>query len=140
MFCGIWYHFYNLKNMKNTHEGVFLTKNSTPPWVVFTFYKLYKWYQTAQRITVCKQFLVIILHLLMISVLRQLSFDQVHVSFLVKINKREICSNNVLVCIFKKHLLVRRGVYRGVETSILVFGPDLIRFYYGLLFPIYVNF
>ena len=75
-----------------------------------------------------------------ISVLRQLSFDQVRVSFLVKIGKREVCSNNVLVCIFKKHLLMRRDVYRGVETSILFFRPDLIRFYYGLLFPIYVNF
>ena len=46
------------------HPWVFLTKNNTPPWVVFTFFKLYKWYQTAQRITVCKQFLVIIIHLL----------------------------------------------------------------------------
>ena len=24
MFCAIWYHLYNLKNVKNTHEGVLL--------------------------------------------------------------------------------------------------------------------
>ena len=30
----IWYHLDNLKNVKNTHGGVF-----------FTFLKLYKWYQ-----------------------------------------------------------------------------------------------
>ena len=27
------------------------TKSNTPPWVFFTFFKLYKWYQIAQRIT-----------------------------------------------------------------------------------------
>ena len=27
------------------------TKISTPPWVFFTFFKLYKWYQIAQRTT-----------------------------------------------------------------------------------------
>ena len=27
------------------------TKNNTPPWVFFTFFKLYKWYQIAQNIT-----------------------------------------------------------------------------------------
>ena len=45
---AIWYHFYNLKNVKNTHGGVRLlnfTKSNTPPWVFFTFFKLYKWYQ-----------------------------------------------------------------------------------------------
>ena len=63
MQCAIWYHLYNLKNVKNTHGGVLLlvklqaevcnfnTKSNTPPWVFFTFFKLYKWYQTAQRIT-----------------------------------------------------------------------------------------
>ena len=34
MRCAIWYHLYNLKNA----------------WVFFTFLKLYKWYQIAQRI------------------------------------------------------------------------------------------
>ena len=24
MHCAIWYHFYNLKNVKNTHEGVLI--------------------------------------------------------------------------------------------------------------------
>ena len=57
MFCAIWYHLYNLKNVKNTHGEILLlvscnfTKSSTPPWVFFTFFKLYKWYQIAQRIT-----------------------------------------------------------------------------------------
>ena len=62
MFCAIWYHYYNLKNAKNTHGGVFLlvilraqichiTKSSTPPWVFFTYFKLYKWYQIAQSVS-----------------------------------------------------------------------------------------
>ena len=59
MFFAIWYHFYNLKNVKNTREGVLLlvklacnsTKSSTPPWVFFAIFRLYKWYQIAQRIT-----------------------------------------------------------------------------------------
>ena len=28
------------------------TKSNTPPWVFFTFLKLYKWYQIAQNITI----------------------------------------------------------------------------------------
>ena len=62
MRCVIWYHFYNLKNAKNTHGGVLLlvklqaknpnfTKSGTAPRVLFTFFKLYKWYQITQRIT-----------------------------------------------------------------------------------------
>ena len=60
--CAIWYYSYNLKNVKNTHGGVLIlvklqasacnfTKINTPPWVFFTFLKLYKWYQITQRIT-----------------------------------------------------------------------------------------
>ena len=53
MFCAIWYHLYNLKNVKNTHEGVLLLVYyyNTPPWVLFTVLKLHKWYQIAQNIT-----------------------------------------------------------------------------------------
>ena len=53
--CAIWYHLYNLKDVKNTHRGVLhlvklqaalkactIIKSSTPPWVLFTFFKLYK--------------------------------------------------------------------------------------------------
>ena len=51
--CAIWYHLYNSKNVKNTHGGVLLlvklqtiaynfTKSNTPPWVIFTFFELYK--------------------------------------------------------------------------------------------------
>ena len=62
----IWYHLYNLKNVKNTHGGVSIlvklqteakikgkaeTKINTPPWVLITFFKLYKWYQIVQRTT-----------------------------------------------------------------------------------------
>ena len=62
MFCTIWYHWYNLKNVKNTHGGMLLlvklqasarnfTKSNTPPWVFFMFLKLYKCYQITQNIT-----------------------------------------------------------------------------------------
>ena len=54
MFCAIWYHLYNLKNTKNTCVGVLLLvklQDSTPPWVFFMFFKLYKWYQVPQNIT-----------------------------------------------------------------------------------------
>ena len=63
MLCAIWYHFYNLKNVRNVHEVVLLlvklqaeacnfTKCNTPPWAFFTFFKLYKWwYQIAQSLT-----------------------------------------------------------------------------------------
>ena len=44
--CAIWYHLYNLKNVKNTHEGVLrLVKLQAKS------FKLYKWYQIAQRNT-----------------------------------------------------------------------------------------
>ena len=47
MFCMIFYHLYNLKNVKNTHGAVLLlaynfTNSNTPPWVFFTFFKLGK--------------------------------------------------------------------------------------------------
>ena len=59
---AIWYHLYNLKNVKSTHGGVLLlvklqastckfTKSNTPPWMFFTIFKLCKWYQIVQRIT-----------------------------------------------------------------------------------------
>ena len=51
MLYMIWSHLYNLKNMKNTPEGVLLlvklqssagnfTKSNTLPWVFFTFFKI----------------------------------------------------------------------------------------------------
>ena len=62
MYCAIWYYFYNLKEVKDTHGGVLLlvklqasvhnfTKNNNLPRAFSTFFKLYKWYQIAQRIT-----------------------------------------------------------------------------------------
>ena len=58
MLCIIWYHLYNLKNVKNIHGVMsllvklqaYFTKSNTPSWVFFTFIKLHKWYQIAQRI------------------------------------------------------------------------------------------
>ena len=55
--------FVQSKNVKNTHGGVILliklqasaynfTKSNTPPWVFFTFFKLYKWYQIAQSVAI----------------------------------------------------------------------------------------
>ena len=45
MFGAIWYRLYRLKACN-------FTKSSIPPWVVFTFLKLYKYYQITQRITI----------------------------------------------------------------------------------------
>ena len=52
MRCAIRYHLHNLKNVKNTHEGVLVlvklqkacnfTESNTAPWMLFTFFKLYK--------------------------------------------------------------------------------------------------
>ena len=44
MLCAIWYHLHNFKYVKNTHGGVLLL-------VKLYKFKLYKWYQIAQRIT-----------------------------------------------------------------------------------------
>ena len=44
MLCAVWYHLYNLKNVKNAHGGVLLllklqvTKSNTPPWAFLTFF------------------------------------------------------------------------------------------------------
>ena len=51
LFCVIWYHLYNFKNIKNTHGGVLLLQSNTPPWVLFTFFIFYKWYKIAKSIT-----------------------------------------------------------------------------------------
>ena len=57
MFCVIWYHLYNLKNVKKYiwRSVTFFTCNfatsNTPPWVFFTFLKLHKRYQILQSIT-----------------------------------------------------------------------------------------
>ena len=43
---AVWYHLYSLKNVKNTYGGALLLAKpvtpNTPPWVFFTFFKLYK--------------------------------------------------------------------------------------------------
>ena len=63
MRCTIRYHFHNLKNVKNAQRGVLFlvklqvkkawnfTKSNTPPLMFFAFFKLYKLYQIARRIT-----------------------------------------------------------------------------------------
>ena len=71
---AIWYHLHNLKHVKNTHGGMLIlvklqakacnfTKINTPPWVFFTFFKLFKWYQIAQRITYFPSFATRTFHL-----------------------------------------------------------------------------
>ena len=58
--------FVQFKKRESTHGGVLIlvklqtsacnfTKSNTSPWVFFTFFKLYKWYQIAQRITIILQ-------------------------------------------------------------------------------------
>ena len=61
MHCSIWYYLRNLENVKNIHEVVLLfvklqakacdfTKSDLPP-IMFSRFKLCKWYHIAQRIT-----------------------------------------------------------------------------------------
>ena len=40
MRCVIWYHLCNLKNVKNTHGGMLLTKSYASSWVFFTFFRM----------------------------------------------------------------------------------------------------
>ena len=53
--CEIWYHSYNLKNLKNTHGGIFFF--TTPLWVFFLpllygyFFEIVQWYQIVQSNT-----------------------------------------------------------------------------------------
>ena len=62
MLCAIWYLLHNFKNVKKNNGGVIFlvkfqtssckfTKSITPPWVFFTFFKLYKFYQIAQSVS-----------------------------------------------------------------------------------------
>ena len=59
---AVWYHLYNIKSVKNAHGGVLLlvklqasacnfTNSSTYPRAFFTFFKMCKWYQIVQSIT-----------------------------------------------------------------------------------------
>ena len=50
MLWAIFYHLYILETLKNAEVCNF-TESNNPPWVFFTFLKLYKWYQIAQNIT-----------------------------------------------------------------------------------------
>ena len=50
--CTIWYHFCNLKNLKNTHGGVLLlVKFQAHIHWCFSLLKLCKWYQIVQSLT-----------------------------------------------------------------------------------------
>ena len=52
MLCAIWYHLYNLKNLKNTDGGVkpaTLLKVTLLHRCFSRFFNLYKWYQIAQQ-------------------------------------------------------------------------------------------
>ena len=76
MICTIWYHLYNSKNLKITHLECYVkleadacnfTKSNTPPWVFFTFFKSYKWYEIAQ-LTTSFEILNVAFHTIFISV------------------------------------------------------------------------
>ena len=58
MRCAIWYNLYYLKSAKNTHGGVLVlvVKLQAKALLLgcFTFFKLYRWYQIAQSITICR--------------------------------------------------------------------------------------
>ena len=51
MFCAIWYHLHNFKNVRNSHGGVQAKMHSSME-CFSQFFKLGKWYQIAQRITI----------------------------------------------------------------------------------------
>ena len=76
--CAIWYYLHNLKNVKSTHGEVLLlaklqaqvckfAESNTPPWVFFTFFKLYKWSKISQSITTNALILVFIVKILIIN-------------------------------------------------------------------------
>ena len=100
MLCAIWYHFYNLKNMKDTRGRVLLlvklqvetcnfTKSNTLPWVFFTFFKLCKWYQIGQRTTYRQnEFLNPKLHRLLSNSLIQPHFDYACISWYSLVTKK----------------------------------------------------
>ena len=50
MLCAIYHHLHNLAKLEK-HPCRNVTKINTSPWVLFKFFKLYKWYQIVQRIT-----------------------------------------------------------------------------------------
>ena len=53
MLFAIWHHLCDLKNVGIAHaEACTFTQSNTPPWVFFAFFKLQKWYQIAQSVSV----------------------------------------------------------------------------------------
>ena len=52
--CAICYHLYNFEKLKKHpyRSATSSTKSNAPPCEFFTFFKLYKWYQIAQSITI----------------------------------------------------------------------------------------
>ena len=44
MFCAIWYHLYNFKNVKNTYKGVLLLVKLQAKNILHKFSELYKFY------------------------------------------------------------------------------------------------
>ena len=61
--CTIWYYLYNLKTWK------------TPMEEIFTFFKLYKWYQIAQSVTCGSEKIHILAHFILWNVFQILKFD-----------------------------------------------------------------
>ena len=117
---AIWYHLYNLKNVKNTQRGVLLlaeacnyTKSNTPPWLFITFFKLYEWYQIAQRITKIRELWSLIpLKTLEVKLLRvYVRFDFscfkwiMNHCFCVHFLRNTYCLNGTALHVFKVNLL-----------------------------------
>ena len=64
--CAIWYRLCNLKNVKNTHGGMLLLAKLKAG-AFFYIFKLYKWYQIVQNITVTKAVVIVISYSIYIS-------------------------------------------------------------------------
>ena len=72
-YSAIWYHLYNLKNVKTPMEECYFYKSNTPPWVFFTFFwilqmvpkstmhhiwnncKLTKWFRNSRNKAILKK-------------------------------------------------------------------------------------
>ena len=51
LICGVLRDLVPFVQSKKREKACNVTKINTPPWVFFTFFKLYKYYQIVQRIT-----------------------------------------------------------------------------------------
>ena len=130
--CVIFYHVYNLKNMKNTHGEVFFlvkvqysafnfNKNSTRLWVYFTFFKLCKWYQIAQSFSYALQ--SGILRLFCSSNIDEV-IRSVYLFFMIKFHKHKkeykaLKSTTILLFINSKFIDIRFIDLKFIDTRFI---------------------